>query len=65
MEGATMRMTTSINGNVPHIAQSAEVVVKDFTEEYRRVAPGELSGSHEFSGVKTLYWYGQLVVHQP
>ena len=52
MDGATMRMTTSINGNVPNIAQSARVVVKDFTEEYRRVAPGELSGSRDFTDVK-------------
>ncbi|KAI0241926.1 Nidogen-2 [Lamellibrachia satsuma] len=44
-DSAVMRMTTSVNGNIPNIALTAEVVVKDFAEQYRRVAPGVIKST--------------------
>ena len=36
-----MRITTFLDGQIPDIAEDAQVEVDDYYEEYRRVSPGK------------------------
>lgn len=36
-----MRISTFLDGQLPDIAEDAQVVIDDYSEEYRRISPGE------------------------